>query len=96
MQKTLYKAVVLFLFSSINLMYAQVWQMKQARIMTPWFATIDTANVLPEYPRPQMVRESWMNLNGVWNFTQAQYYHQTVFNHYGNSKRNLYIQIDNW
>lgn len=22
----------------------------------------------PEYPRPQMVREKWMNLNGVWEF----------------------------
>ena len=21
-----------------------------------------------EYPRPQMVRESWMNLNGYWQF----------------------------
>lgn len=22
----------------------------------------------PEYPRPQFVRESWINLNGVWDF----------------------------
>lgn len=22
----------------------------------------------PQYPRPQMVREKWMNLNGVWEF----------------------------
>ena len=22
----------------------------------------------PEYPRPQFVREGWMNLNGVWEF----------------------------
>ena len=22
----------------------------------------------PEYPRPQMVREDWINLNGTWEF----------------------------
>lgn len=22
----------------------------------------------PEYPRPQMVREGWLNLNGPWQF----------------------------
>ena len=24
--------------------------------------------VLPEYPRPQMVRERWLNLNGLWDY----------------------------
>jgi hypothetical protein len=55
--------------------HAQEWQMKQARIMTPWSANIDPQNVLPEYPRPQMVRDNWMNLNGIWDFTQAETYH---------------------
>ena len=22
----------------------------------------------PEYPRPQMVRDNWLNLNGLWEF----------------------------
>ena len=22
----------------------------------------------PEYPRPQMVRQEWLNLNGTWDF----------------------------
>jgi len=25
-------------------------------------------NVLPEYPRPQLVREQWQNLNGLWEY----------------------------
>ena len=24
----------------------------------------------PEYPRPQFVREDWLNLNGEWNFAE--------------------------
>ena len=44
------------------------WQMKQAPLMTAWAALVDTNNPLPEYPRPQMVRTNWMNLNGIWQF----------------------------
>ena len=36
--------------------------------MTGWSALIDTNAPLPEYPRPQMVRSNWMNLNGIWQF----------------------------
>lgn len=46
------------------------WTMKQAPLMTDWAATIDPNNVLPEYPRPQLERGNWVNLNGIWNFTR--------------------------
>ena len=35
---------------------------------TPWTDTIDRVRPLPDYPRPQMVREAWMNLNGLWDY----------------------------
>jgi hypothetical protein len=47
---------------------ADAWQMKQAPLMTPWSALVDTNNPLPEYPRPQLVRTNWLNLNGIWQF----------------------------
>lgn len=50
---------------------AGAWQMKTAQLMTDWAAQIDPANPLPEYPRPQMVREDWLNLNGVWQFKRG-------------------------
>lgn len=34
--------------------------------LTRWGEELDTAAPLPEYPRPQLVRERWQNLNGVW------------------------------
>lgn len=51
--------------------WTQNWQMKKARTMTPWSELIDTEKVLDEYPRPQLVRDSWLNLNGIWDFTKV-------------------------
>ncbi|MCJ7629122.1 MAG: hypothetical protein MUO50_12140 [Longimicrobiales bacterium] len=39
-----------------------------AGLKTRWAADVDPTNPLPEYPRPQMVRPDWMNLNGLWDF----------------------------
>lgn len=38
------------------------------RLLTPWGEKLDKSSVLPEYPRPQMTREQWVNLNGEWDF----------------------------
>lgn len=35
---------------------------------TQWTDSVTPENALPEYPRPQLVRENWLNLNGLWNF----------------------------
>lgn len=51
--------------------FAQQWQMKQAPLMTSFSKDVNPENVLPEYPRPQLVRDEWMNLNGVWQFQPA-------------------------
>jgi beta-galactosidase/beta-glucuronidase len=37
-------------------------------ITTPWAEHINPDLPLPEYPRPQMVRQGWQNLNGVWSY----------------------------
>jgi hypothetical protein len=39
-----------------------------APMLTRWAATVSPTNVLAEYPRPQMRRERWQNLNGLWNY----------------------------
>ncbi|MDE6622803.1 MAG: beta-galactosidase [Alistipes sp.] len=47
---------------------AAQWQPAGERIKTSWGEQLDPENVLPEYPRPQMVRAEWRNLNGLWNY----------------------------
>jgi len=44
------------------------WAPIPGRIMTRWAAEVRPELALPEYPRPQMVRESWLNLNGLWSY----------------------------
>ena len=36
--------------------------------MTAYGEKLDPTRPLPEYPRPQMVRDSYLNLNGVWRY----------------------------
>ena len=45
------------------------WAPQGHKIKTRWAAEVNSENVLPEYPRPQLVRQEWMNLNGLWNYT---------------------------
>ena len=37
-------------------------------MLTTWGEKIDKNNVLTEYPRPQMRRDSYINLNGLWDY----------------------------
>ncbi|NCI48199.1 glycoside hydrolase family 2 protein [Sediminibacterium soli] len=45
------------------------WKIVPGKITTAWSVNINPDKVLPEYPRPQMVREDWSNLNGLWQYT---------------------------
>ena len=47
---------------------AYSWEPVGDKIKTQWAEQVDPANVLPEYPRPQMVRTDWQNLNGLWDY----------------------------
>ena len=44
------------------------WKPAGDQIKTKWAEGIDVNSVLPEYPRPQMERKQWQNLNGLWDY----------------------------
>ncbi len=60
--------IILCLFLSSN-GQSFSWTIKSSPVSTRWTTNLNPNNVLPEYPRPQMVRENWQNLNGLWQYT---------------------------
>ena len=43
------------------------WKPGVGPLMTRWAKDVSPDKVLIEYPRPQMVRKDWLNLNGLWD-----------------------------
>ena len=37
-------------------------------MMSPWAKSLNDTLPLPEYPRPYLVRDSFLNLNGIWDY----------------------------
>ena len=58
------KLLSLFLLFFIHLASAQT-----ARLKTPWTELVNPQLPHQEYPRPQMVRSAWQNLNGQWDYS---------------------------
>ena len=48
---------------------AQEWAPAGDRIRTKWADEVSPTNVHKEYPRPQMVRQEWKSLNGLWEYS---------------------------
>ncbi len=42
---------------------------KANTLQSKWAADVNISSPLPEYPRPQMTRQTWNNLNGLWDYT---------------------------
>ena len=40
----------------------------QSELITTWGADVTPGNAWTEYPRPQLQRDSWTNLNGNWDY----------------------------
>lgn len=66
MKKTLILCFT-FTFAICLCAHAQ-WKPAGDKMKTPWAELVDPANVLPEYPRPLLERQVWLNLNGEWDY----------------------------
>jgi len=67
MKKLLIVFGSLFVFATY-LCAQDTWELQTSRITSKWARTIEPESVLQEYPRPQLVRSQWLNLNGLWDY----------------------------
>ncbi|QNF34146.1 beta-galactosidase [Adhaeribacter swui] len=67
-KKNVFLAVVFLFQFGFTKAQQTNWQPAGNKIRTEWASKVNPANPLPEYPRPQMVRENWHNLNGLWDY----------------------------
>jgi len=65
--KAWYWIVICLLLMSCSPIQSQ-WKPARAPLITRWTKNISPDNVHQEYPRPQMVRKDWLNLNGLWEY----------------------------
>jgi Glycosyl hydrolases family 2, sugar binding domain/Glycosyl hydrolases family 2/Glycosyl hydrolases family 2, TIM barrel domain len=61
--------LLLFAFCIPYFLPAQTtWTQAKLQLPTRWSKLVTPENALIEYPRPQMVRSGWTNLNGLWDY----------------------------
>ena len=68
MKKTLIFVVCLLFAQQIATAQTDKYKPVEGKIMTEWATQVTPENVHQEYPRPQMTRENWVNLNGLWDY----------------------------
>ncbi len=44
------------------------WGPVESPLSSRWAKDVSPSNTLSEYPRPQLVRDRWVNLNGLWDY----------------------------
>jgi len=63
--------LTLIILATLSLMVtvsAQSWAPADNPLMTPFASDVSPDNAWPEHPRPQMIRDHWLNLNGLWDY----------------------------
>jgi beta-galactosidase/beta-glucuronidase len=69
MKKTLLcLSILAFSLNGFSQSAKPAWKRVEGKIASPWAEQVDAKNPLPEYPRPQLVRKNWQNINGLWNY----------------------------
>ena len=68
MKRSVLSLVIIIFFTVSLVAQNTVWKLAGDKITTKWAAEVNPVKPLPEYPRPQMVRDQWINLNGLWDY----------------------------
>ncbi len=66
-KRILFNLLAIFFIASLPT-FAADWKPAPSPLMTRWGKSVNPQNAHREYPRPQMVRKNWLNLNGLWQY----------------------------
>ncbi|MBQ8113525.1 MAG: beta-galactosidase, partial [Kiritimatiellae bacterium] len=59
---------LMFALAAVAALACGAYTQAPVGLKTPWGEKVTPANAWREYPRPQMVRSAWTNLNGLWQY----------------------------
>ncbi len=62
------RIAALFVLAYWTSAQAAEWKPAPSPLMTKWGKQVTPTNAWQEYPRPQLVRKDWQNLNGLWDY----------------------------
>jgi hypothetical protein len=70
MRKVLYLLLVAAIFIGLQCTSKKDtgWKITENPILTRWASQVDPLKAWPEYPRPDIARKDWINLNGLWDY----------------------------
>ena len=68
MRRRFFVLCIAVAIANLGVEAARAWEAAKGPLMTRWSSDVSPEKALPEYPRPQMVREKWTNLNGLWQY----------------------------
>ena len=65
---------VLMIYLSVSCTHKKEisWKITENPIVTKWSQDVDPLKPWLQYPRPDMVRNAWINLNGLWDYAITQ------------------------
>ncbi len=59
---------LMFALAAVAALACEAYTQAPVGLKTPWGEKVTPENAWREYPRPQMVRSAWTNLNGLWQY----------------------------
>ena len=73
MRTTIVSAIVMLFISVSCTQQKEInWKIAENPILTKWAADVDPLKPWLQYPRPDMARNAWMCLNGLWDYSITQ------------------------